>query len=157
MLVEKEAELKKAGKLPEFTTIESRFDLMESSAREYFETNSSLSARETEQVLEKSREFLTSLARRNNKLLEKKISQLKSNSGNAVDPEEGPVITGEEFIHNILAVKLEMGMMNARVYHAVVELMSLQQTSGEPLPTAYFQEYAEKEILSRDWTEEEMQ
>jgi len=89
-------------------------------------------------------------------LLLQKAADAENKAG-VSDTADTPKITGQESVENIMAIKVENGMMSERIHTAILELMHYQQTAGVTVSTRDLQDYAEKEILSSDWTEEEKQ
>jgi len=153
-LFEKEAEWKGLGKADMLKTPEGRQQLLREAGMEYLRENPKYAGVDIEKSLATTQQLFQRLEERNNELLSKKAAVAENQAGSS-DSADAPKITGQEFVENIMAIKVESGMMSERVHTAILELMHYQQTAGMTISTRDLQDYAEKEILSSEWTEEE--
>lgn len=154
-LFEKEAEWKGLGKADLLKTVEGRQQLLREVGKEYLQENPKYAEVDVEKTLATTQEFFQRLEERNNALLLRKADRAENQAGSS-DSTGTSKITGQEFVENILVVKVETGMISERLRTAILELMHYQQTAGMTISTRDLQDYAEKEILSSDWSEEEM-
>jgi len=152
-IYETRSELEGIEKLQSQNTAKGRITLLKISTDGYFQENPEYSENDGKVIGAKAVEYFTALEKRNSVVLAKKIKSAYLE--NAEISDSRIQLTGIEFIQNMLDVKVELGLLTENLRNGFMELIHYTESLQFPANTEILQDYAEKEILTTDWTQEE--